>query len=360
MSLRDKFYGLSVSDIEKITADSIAITFAVPPELEDLFRFKQGQYLTLKTSISGEQVRRPYSICSSALPGSDLQVAIKRVPHGLFSGWAHDHLDVGDTLDVMPPNGNFYSDLSSQRKVKYCCIAAGSGITPILSMIETTLHVEKFSQIVLLYGNKNENSIMFLENLSSLKNRFLDRLQIIHVLSREKADAELLYGRLGGAKVMDILAKIGRGFEVDKFFICGPNDMSIDIESTLLKSFSPDLILTESFGQTTGSRIPLNTSRLKDNILCLATIRRDGREFDLEIDSSKEESVLDAAIRQGLDLPYSCKAGACSTCRGFLLEGEVSMKNSYSLTDGLLESGYLLTCQAFPLTKKIKIDMDRK
>lgn len=353
------FHPLVVKDCRRETDDTVSIAFDVPADLTDRFRFVQGQYLTLKTVIGGEEIRRSYSICSGVDEG-ELRIAVKRVEGGLFSSYANTALAAGTTIDVMTPMGRFHVPVAPGEARTYLAFAAGSGITPVMSILKTVLAREPDSRFVLVYGNRTVSSIIFREELEDLKNRFLDRLVIHHVLSREPDEAGILSGRIGAGLVGELL---GGGLldaqVVDACFLCGPQPMVEEVRDALTAAgIAADRVHVELFG--TPSRparvappVPANI----DGTAARIAVLRDGkrREFVLPFGT---ESILDAATRNGADLPYSCKSGVCCTCRAKVREGKVGMAENYSLEPWEVEAGYVLTCQSRPLTETVVIDYD--
>lgn len=357
-----RFHPLTIRECRRETADSVSIAFDVPPDLADRYRFVQGQYLTVKTAIDGEEIRRSYSICSGVDEG-ELRVAVKRVEGGLFSTHANRSLAPGAVLDVMTPMGRFNTPLDPAAARTYAAFAAGSGITPILSILKTVLTREPRSRFLLVYGNRTVSSIIFREELEDLKNRFMGRLSIHHVLSREPEEAGLLPGRIGAGLVRELCAGPLNPGALDAAFLCGPQPMVEEVRDALAACGTPpDHIHLELFGAPSGSRPAraVRTATPPDHTPADAAtiaILQDGkrREFALAYDG---DSILEAAHRHGADLPYSCKSGVCCTCRAKLREGKVAMAENYSLEPWEVEAGYVLTCQSRPLTERVVIDFD--
>lgn len=353
------FYPLTIRDCRRETDDTVSIAFDVPAELADRYRFVQGQYLTLKTSIGGEEVRRSYSICSGVGEG-ELRVAVKRVEGGLFSTHANQSLAPGASLDVMTPMGRFHTPIDPETARTYVAFAAGSGITPVMSILKTVLAQEPKSRFILIYGNRTVSSIIFREELEDLKNRYIGRLVIHHVLSREPEEAGLLSGRIGAALVNDLCHGLLDPSLVDAAFLCGPQPMVEEVRDALAAAGTPaERIHVELFGTpATGTPKPRTVVPV-DSPTDAATIAilQDGkrREFVLPYNG---DSILDAAHRHGADLPYSCKSGVCCTCRAKVREGKVAMAENYSLEPWEVEAGYVLTCQSRPLTERVVIDFD--
>ncbi len=356
-----KFYQVTVSDIRRETRDAIILTLDVPDEHTDAFRFSQGQYLTLRTNIDGDEVRRSYSICAAATD-AHLRVGIKKVADGLFSNWASSQLATGQVIEAMPPMGNFFVPLEEGRKRHFVGFAAGSGITPLLSIVKTTLMAEPQSSFTLFYGNRASSSIMFREELEDLKNEHLDRFSLIHILSREQQDIDLFNGRLNKEKCDQLLDRWMDVSSIDTAFICGPQDMMLGVAQSLEgHGLDKRQIKFELFATSTPSRRQRHPdeARAEDRKnLCEATVVIDGRARTFAFEKGTA-SVLDAGTAEGLELPYACKGGVCSTCRAMLVEGEVDMDANFALEDYEVARGYILTCQSYPVTDKILVDFDK-
>ncbi len=354
-----KFHPLTVSAVRNETRDTIAVTFNVPPELKDSFQYQQGQHLTLRALINDEDVRRSYSICSAVQDGL-LRVAIKRTAGGLFSTWANDTLKPGAVIDVMPPMGHFNVALSPDNARHYVAFAAGSGITPILSIIKTTLLAEPNSHFTLFYGNRASSSVIFKEELTDLKDIYMGRLQLAYVMSREQQDIELFNGRITKEKTEQLLRHWIRVEDIDTAFICGPEDMMQGVSAALQEAGMPkQQIKIELFAasipkhqhkpRALGAETPHETE---------VTVVMDGNHTTFTMDKDKE-SILDAGLRAGIDMRYSCKGGVCSTCRCKLVDGKVDMDVNYALEDYEIARGFILSCQSFPVTDKVVVDFDQ-
>ncbi|MCC7702451.1 phenylacetate-CoA oxygenase/reductase subunit PaaK [Janthinobacterium sp. GW460P] len=355
-----KFYPLSVANVRNETRDTIAVTFDVPAELQQQFRFQQGQHLTLRANINAEDVRRSYSICSAVQDGT-LRVAIKRTPGGAFSTWANDTLKAGATIEVMPPMGHFNVPLDCVNRKHYLAFAAGSGITPILSIIKTTLLAEPLSRFTLFYGNRASSSVIFKEELTDLKDVYLERLNLVYVMSREQQDIELFNGRITQEKCEQFLQHWIKVEDYDNAFICGPEDMMLGVSAALQAAGMPKQnIKIELFAAS----IPKNAHKPRAQLAADAvqetqvTVIMDGNHTTFTMDKDKE-SILDAGLRQGIDMRYSCKGGVCSTCRCKILDGKVEMDVNYALEDYEVARGFVLSCQSFPLTDKVIVDFDQ-
>jgi ring-1,2-phenylacetyl-CoA epoxidase subunit PaaE len=354
-----QFHRLAVTEIRRETPDSVSIAFAVPPALADAYRFLPGQHVTVKRTLDGEEVRRSYSICSG-LDDGELRIAVKKQEGGVFSSFANERLRPGDTLEVMTPTGHFTVPLDPDAARTYLGIAAGSGITPLLSLIKTVLTREPKSRFFLLYGNRTTASIMFREALESLKDRFLDRLSVTHVLSREAQDVPALSGRIDEEKLALFLRAAIPAAAVDHAFLCGPPELLRRAEATLRALGLPAERLHLERFTVDGAPPPRRASR------AAGTVRPAVAEAEAVLDGGRHrfpigegETVIDAALAAGLELPYSCRGGMCCTCRAKLVEGEVAMDHNYSLEPWELQAGYVLTCQSRPKTKKIVLDYDQ-
>jgi ring-1,2-phenylacetyl-CoA epoxidase subunit PaaE len=354
-----KFYPLRVAGVRNETRDTIAVTFDVPPELAESFKYQQGQHLTLRALIGGEDLRRSYSICS-AVQDNVLRVAIKRTPGGLFSTWANENLKPGDTLEVMPPMGHFNVPLAPENARHYAAFAAGSGITPILSIIKTTLNEEPNSLFTLFYGNRASSTVIFKEELTDLKDTHMQRLNLAYVMSREQQDIELFNGRITKEKVEHLLQHWIRIDDIDAAFICGPEDMMLGVSAALQEAGLPKQnIKIELFAAS----IPKHEHKPRAFDPTVShdtevTVILDGNHTTFSMEKDKE-SILDAGLRHGIDMRYSCKGGVCSTCRCKLLDGKVDMDVNYALEDYEVARGFVLCCQSFPVTDKVVIDFDQ-
>lgn len=354
------FHRLKIGEVRKETPDCVSIQFIVPEELKETFRYVAGQHLTLRATINGDDQRRSYSICSSPLDG-ELRVAIKKVEGGVFSNYANNELKRGDELDVMPPSGKFNSPLKPDQQKQYLAIAAGSGITPILSLIKTTLATEPKSEFTLVYGNRNRGSIIFFEALEALKNLYMERFSVIHVLSREKTESPLQVGRINAEK-LEAMSQLIHFAQVDEVFLCGPQEM-IETATEFLqqKGLDKKKIHLELFTSVTKKTA---TQKLSAEVATAAKskvgIRVDGRQLEIEMSLLEDQTILDAALQQGADLPFACKGGMCCTCKAKLIEGEVMMDVHWGLEEEEVEQGFILTCQSHPKTERIVVDFDVK
>ena len=352
------FYPLQVSVIEKTTADCSIITFQIEHELQPLFQFKQGQYLTLKKEINGEEVRRSYSICSSPLD-KEWKVGVKKVLGGKFSTFVDEALQVGDTIEVMPPNGNFFVEVATEAQKNYIAFAAGSGITPILSIIKTHLTLEPKSTFKLFYVNQRVSSIILKEELEALKNQFMVRLEIFYFLTKEHRRIPLLNGRLNTDKLHLIFKSICDLNVIDDYFICGPQDMIFMIRDFLLsKAVDKKRVHFELFTPTgEAPKIRQEIAKTFKGKVAEITVIEGGKTLNFKMEQGSE-NILDASLNNAADLPFACKGGVCCTCKAKLLEGEVKMLVHYGLEEEEIEEGFILTCQAIPVSEKIVVNFD--
>ena len=353
-----KFQELVVKDVRQETSDTVSVCFEIPENLKQTYQFVPGQYLTLRKMFGDNDVRRSYSICTSPSE-KDMRVAIKQVYNGLFSSFANKELQVGDRLEVMPPMGKFCPTLDPKNQNNYLLVAAGSGITPVLSIAKTALETESESTVTLIYGNKGFASIIFREEIEGLKNTYMSRFRLIHVLSRENLGLDLFKGRIDGPKC----AALGKSMidykAVDEVFICGPEEMINAVaaqleEEGIAKSSIHFELFTSPLGKLQANETQPVTEDDKDVEVQL-TLDGDDHVFKM---SSEKENILDAAMKAGADVPFACKGGVCCTCRAKLLEGEVHMNVNYGLEKDEIENNFILTCQAYPKTKKLVVNFD--
>lgn len=352
------FHPLRVTEVTRLTDDSVTVTFDVPEDLREHFDFLPGQHVTVRGEIDGEDVRRSYSICAPA--GSDkLRVGIKRLPGGAFSNFACADLAAGSTLEVMAPVGEFTIDIDPTRPRKAVAIVAGSGITPVLSLISTSLEMEPESTWTLIYGNKTANSVMFLDELEGLKDRFHPRFQLFHILSREGSDVPLLSGRIDAEKIETIHDHLLGQSPVDGWYLCGPYEMVMMARETLHRLGVDDVLIHDELffaGALDPTTLPPEPPPGEGTVDL--TVILDGRAVDTRM--TPDTSILDAALRVRSELPFSCKGGMCATCKGRIEEGEVRMDKNYALVDTEVEAGYVLTCQAHPVTDKVVVRFDHR
>lgn len=355
------FHPLKVKNIRRETADCVSVAFELPENLKSDFIFKQGQYLTFKKEMNGEELRRSYSICSSPLD-NELRVAIKQVDEGVFSTYVNKELKVGDVLETMTPQGLFTTPLDNKNQHHYFGIAAGSGITPILSIIKTILQTEPKSQFTLLYGNKNRGTIIFKSELEALKNKYMERFSVYHILSREQADTELMCGRIDATKCNYFLKKIVDPKSISAAFLCGPEEMILSAKDSLIAAGVPEkdvhyeLFFSAVAAQKQQER---KEKSLSDDIMSNVSVTLDGTTTLLSL-GYHGESILDAALKNGADLPFACKGGVCATCRCKIESGEVEMDVNYSLEKDEIERGFVLACQAHPRSENVVVNFDAR
>lgn len=347
-----QFYPLQIKDIYRETDKAVSISFNVPKQLKDLFSFKAGQYITLKTSIDGAEIRRDYSLCSSPR-SNELKVAIKEVQDGIFSSYANKVLKVGDTLEVAPPKGRFIFEPNNSEVKNIAAFAAGSGITPVLSIIKCALEEETNGKVILVYGNKTPKETMFLDDLLKLQGQYTTRFFIQFVYSQADEN-NALFGRIDNSVVNYVLKNRFKDIPVDTFYICGPEEMIHTVKNALTEQgIADDHIHFELFKV---AKQPDEVSKNVQGVLTKVTVMLDDEESTFEM--SPEQSVLEAALDADLDAPYSCQGGICSTCMARLKKGEVKMRQNNILTDGEVAEGFILTCQSHPLTSTIYVDYD--
>ncbi|MGZ8738151.1 MAG: 1,2-phenylacetyl-CoA epoxidase subunit PaaE [Nocardioides sp.] len=353
------FHPLTVEAVEPLTDDSVAITFTVPPELRQDYAFTQGQHLTIRTELAGDDVRRNYSICSPVSSGV-LRVAVKRLPGGAFSEHALDVLQPGDVLDVMTPSGRFFTELEPANAKHYVCVAAGSGITPVLSIVATSLETEPDSTVTLIYANRTHRTVMFLEEVEDLKDRYRERLQLMHVLSREPQEVELFSGRLDTDRMQRIIDSLLPVDTVDEWFLCGPFEMVSSLRKLLVaEGVSKRAVHAEVFHVESAPPLRRTAPSALGNDASGAevTITLDGRRSTFRL-APDGPPVLEAALTVRADAPFACKGGVCGTCRAKVLEGSVEMDTNWALEPDEVEKGYVLTCQSHPTSDTVVLDYD--
>lgn len=347
-----QFYPLSIQSISKITDQSVAISFTIPDDLKDKFQFKAGQYITLKTQINGKEIRRDYSICSSVQSGA-ITVAVKAVDGGLFSVYANTQIKAGDTIEVSQPNGRFIFESNAAKTRTVAAFAAGSGITPILSIAKTLLEDEPFSNFILVYGNKRLNDVMFIDDLLQLKTKYGNRFHC-HFIYSQSQEEDALFGRIEKSTVNLIVKNKYKGVSIDRFYLCGPEAMIYTVKDVLLENnIKEKHILFELFTTSTQSEDTTATTGSGETALKVIV---DDEEFEFTM--SQEQSLLEAALKQDIDAPYSCQGGICSSCIARITEGEATMRQNNILTDNEIAEGLILTCQAYPTSEKVVVDYD--
>ena len=356
--MAEHFYKLRVAEIVPETEEANSIRFDVPEGLEEAFRFRAGQHLSVRAEIGGEEVRRNYSLCVAPDEGQ-LKVTVKRIASGVFSNWVGDHLKAGDTLDVMTPHGSFTVDFDTARTRRYVAFAGGSGITPVMSLIKTALKIEPQSRFTLFYGNRDSNSVIFLEQLAALKDRYLGRFELYHFLSDEEGDVDLFNGMLDRETCDDALDRLVDDVKsVDAWFICGPGPMMDAAEAALTdRGVAKDRIHIERFlAGRPSAALAAQIAQLQEKAAGLTlSVTLDGRTRKVEF---TEANILDSAREAGLPAPFACKAGVCATCRAKVTKGKVEMAARYGLTDEEVAAGYVLTCQSVPVGEGVAVDYD--
>jgi ring-1,2-phenylacetyl-CoA epoxidase subunit PaaE len=353
------FHKLRVAEVKRETPEAVSVRFELPEVLREKFTFRAGQHLTFRREIGGEEVRRNYSVCVAPSEGV-LKIGVKKIAGGAFSSWVNDDLKAGDELEVMAPHGSFCWNFDANARREYVGFAGGSGITPVLSLMKTALAMEPHSRFTLFYGNRNSIGVMFLGEIADLKDRYLDRLSVFHFLEDEEEEIELFNGRLDRTKVDNLLSTLVKPAHVDAFFVCGPGPMMDAAEEALLgRGVEKSRILIERF--TTG---PLSEAQaaaaraLEEKAAGLKmSVTLNGRRMNVSFDPA-QHSILDNVRAAGLPAPFACKGGVCATCRAKVIAGEVSMKVNYGLSDQEIADGYVLTCQATPLTEGVALTYD--
>lgn len=351
-----RFHTLKVKDIRRETPEAVSIAFEVPPQQQPEYQFKQGQYVTLKLKIKGEEVRRSYSICTSPFAEKELRVAIKEVPDGKVSTYINRELKVGDAMEVMTPMGNFHTVLSGSKSKHYVLFAGGSGITPMMSIIKSVLYVEKQSSVTLIYANKNEDSTIFRSEIESIA-ASNPNLKVVYVFEHPNQPmTELQKGIITVPRAQALLEHYNLG-KADEFFICGPGPMMDNVKTTLESmNIAREKIHIEYFTSVLEA-VNKADSGTSENVKASVKVIQYGVETDFELETGSI-SILEAAIEAGVDAPFSCKGAVCCTCRAKVLEGQVKMTANFALTDAEVEEGFILTCQAHPITEKVVIDYD--
>lgn len=350
------FHPLKVADIEPLTDEAVAVTFHVPDDLAATFRYLPGQHVTVRAFIDGEDVRRSYSICADANQGV-LRIGVKQIPNGVFSSWATTKLQPGETLDVMPPVGEFTITPEPDAGRHYAAIAAGSGITPVLSLISSTLGAEPASRFTLVFGNRTTSSIMFLEELGGLKDRYPDRFHLIHVLSREPQIVPLFDGRIDGDKLDALCGSLIEADSVDAWYLCGPYGMVRTAQAFLAARGVPDdVVHDELFFDEEIPELPVIDDQDTEGFATVM-FTLDGRQSVVKVDP-EGPPILDHALQVRRELPFACKGGVCATCKARVVEGEVRMDRNFALLAEEVAGGLILTCQSHPVTDKLAIDYD--
>lgn len=357
------FHPLRVRAVQPDTDEAVLVSFDVPETLRDTFRWQPGQYLTLRAEVDGQDLRRSYSICAGSAD-AELRVGVRKVPGGVFSIWVNERLRPGDMLQVIPPQGHFTLPAPVPAGRHVLGIAAGSGITPILSIMKSLLAAEPHSRFTLIYGNRSTRSAMFKEEIEDLKNRHMSRLVLHHVFSREHTDAPLNSGRLDRAKIGEFLQRVVDAGQIDEVFVCGPHGVNEEAEAALLAAgvpaarvhierFGVPAAVSSGAGPRAHEHLPGDAERAR------VVVIRDGLQREITF-GPQDPSLLDAAAQAGLDVPFSCKSGVCSTCRAKVLEGQVRMDRNFALEPHEVAAGFVLTCQAHPLTERVVVSFDER
>jgi ring-1,2-phenylacetyl-CoA epoxidase subunit PaaE len=362
------FHPLKVRAIEPDTAEAVIVSFEVPDDLRQTFGFTQGQYLTLRKTIAGQDLRRSYSICAGVDDG-ELRVGVRKVKGGVFSNWINAYLQPGDTVSVMAPQGRFFVPLDPAARRHHLGIAGGSGITPILSIMKTVLAREPLSEFTLIYGNRSLQSTMFKEEIEDLKNRYMQRLVLHHVFSDEPSDSPMNMGVMNRDKLGDFLAQVVPAASIAHAYVCGPFQMNDEAEAALLAAGVPeDRVHIERFGVApqaagaagaTGADAVVHEVQPGDAEQARIVIIRDGLRREIQF-NKQQPSILDAAAAAGMEVPFSCTSGVCGTCRAKLLEGEVRMQRNFALDKAEVAAGFVLCCQAHPLTERVVLSFDER
>lgn len=354
-----KFHPLTVKDVTTETKDSVSIAFDIPQDKKEIFHFIQGQYVTLKINVGGEELRRSYSICSSPVVDDELRIAVKRVAGGRASNFINEQVKPGDVIEVMPPMGNFNTQLDKEAERNYVLFAGGSGITPMISILKTILHIEEKSSVTLFYGNENEEAIIFRSHLDNIANKYPERVKIFHILNNPMEPREDVFkGIMSPDKVSGLLNQFINTHQVDHYFICGPQAMMNSVENTLIESGIPkEKIHLEYF--TVELISPKKEEKPEGpTTISKVTVILDGAETTIDVPFNGDP-ILDAALDSNLDVPFACKGAVCCTCKAKLLEGKVEMEMNYALSDAEVEEGFILTCQSHPVSPVVVVDYDQ-
>ncbi|NUM31457.1 MAG: 2Fe-2S iron-sulfur cluster binding domain-containing protein [Bacteroidetes bacterium] len=355
MSVKE-FHKLRVKNIKRQTTDCVSVCFDIPNDLKSTFQFKAGQHIIIRKEINGKELRRTYSICTSPNE-NEFCIAVKKIENGAFSSFANSVLKKGDELELMPPHGRFHVETNSKNSKNYLAFSAGSGITPIISIIKSVLHDEPDSSFTLFYGNRKTETTIFLEELEALKNLNISRLSIYYIMSRETIGSSLFKGHLDSEKCLKFSKTFFDPAQIDEVFICGPIKMTETVKKCLLSLGIDSSKIHHELFTNIGLKTNIEATKITDNIKSNITIINDGAELNFNLETS-DENILDAALKNGANLPFACKGGVCCTCRAKLLEGEVKMDVNYSLEPDEINNGFILTCQSHPVSKKIKISFD--
>lgn len=362
MSANSQFYTLKIKEVKRETDQCVTVTLDIPKEYRELFSYQSGQYLTFKKEIDSEDIRRSYSLCT-APHENEMSVAIKKVKGGVFSTFANKNLHAGETLDAMPPQGSFICKSQNDEDKHYMAFAAGSGITPIISIIKSVLHNTNKSTFTLVYGNQNFYSIIFREEIEALKNKYMGRFQVTYILSRERMESDINYGRIDETKCKQLFEKLYQPSFYDDYYMCGPEQMLQNVKQFLIaNNVKESKIHYELFYTSEGAKNEKKKAFFeshKESIgkKSIVTIKVDDRSMQIPL-AFEGESILDAALKHGADLPFACKGGVCCTCKAKVISGTVDMEVNYALEPDEVANGYILTCQAHPTSDEVFIDFD--
>lgn len=356
------FYPIRIQEIRKEADHSYEITFSIPEEQKELFAFHQGQYLTFRATIDGKEERRNYSVCSAPYE-KEIRVGIKHIKDGKFSGWVHQNWKPGMVIDTMPPDGRFFTPLDPHQKKQYVLFAGGIGITPILSILKEVLHTEPLSHVTLVYACKDKKSVIFKQEIEGLKNKYHDRFRIFFFLSKEFHEIPLYQGRIDTEKCKILFDKMIPIPQIDEVFLCGPQGLIETVQQYLeaqgfpKKQIHQELFVTPDQGPKTAGNTTVQAVEATSHQLSKVTVCIDGRSLEFEL-GYQGDTVLEAALNQGVDLPYSCKGGVCCTCKAIIKKGTVTMEKNYALEEDEVKAGYILTCQSHPSSPELVIDYD--
>jgi ring-1,2-phenylacetyl-CoA epoxidase subunit PaaE len=350
------FHSLKVKEVRRETADAVSVSFEIPESLKADFRYQAGQYITLRSNVQGEDVRRSYSLCSAPFE-NDFRIAVKAVEGGKMSNWINTSLKAGDAVDVMAPVGNFVVNTQTGAQRKYVAFVAGSGITPVMSIIKQVLRDEGSSHFTLFYGNRTPESVIFRQELSQLVSQSAGRLHVYHVYSRSQQDDAVLNGRINGENAIKMLRHYN-GINADAFMLCGPGDMIVAVDKALqTEGVAKDKILYEFFTAPVATESAVAASAPAETGVSKVKVVMDGIHYDFDLDY-QGKTILDAAMDAGVDAPFSCKGAVCCTCKAKITKGAANMEMNYALSDSEVEEGFVLTCQAHPCSPEIEVDYD--
>lgn len=353
-----KFFPLKITAIKRETPDAVILSLEIPTTLQSDFSYKQGQYLTFKTLINGEEIRRSYSLCSSPYDKNDFRVAVKEVPSGKFSTFINRNLKIGDSLETMPPQGNFFTELLATNQKKYVAFAAGSGITPVFSILKSVLLAEPKSSFTLVYANRNKENVILKSELEELQKAYTNRFTLIHVFSADSTEDPILKGRITASNLPELIKKYNL-ISADEYFVCGPEELIMAVSNYLIDSGKTKSQVHFELFTTPVKLVNNNEKPIESDFNGSAQVKViiDGIETEFNLEANGV-NILDAAMDAGADAPFSCKGAVCCTCKAKVIEGKASMDMNYSLTDNEVANGFILTCQAHPQSEKLVVDYD--